>query len=175
MDKIFTKKHRDCIAMIESGVDKFKDAMRLQDHSYQNDLIIKAVETLEMGFHKAIVEPNVLIASAPFEYKFKYSLSSRYSRTKKAERILGLVYETFEAMVLDAKTLNECHRALNERVVAKKTLQNSIDVLTDCTKKVRGKTLDSHRTIMLQNLWIQLVNKMYLTINQFHEQMQREE
>jgi hypothetical protein len=175
MDKIFTKKHRDCIAMIESGVDKFKDAMRLQDHSYQKDLIIKAVETLETGFPKAIVELNALIASAPFEYKFKYSLSSRYSLTKKAERILGLVYETFEAMVLDAKTLNECHRALNERVVAKKTLQNSIDVLTDCTKKVRGKTLDSHRTIMLQNLWIQLVNKMYLTINQFHEQMQREE
>jgi di/tripeptidase len=141
MDKIFTNKHRDCIAMIQSGGDICKDAIRLHDHSYQKDLIVKAIKTLETGFNKSIAELNALIVSAPFECNFKYPLSYGYYRTKKAERILDLVYETFEALVLDAKTLNECHKALNEPVVAKKALRYRIDFLTECTKKAREKSM----------------------------------
>lgn len=107
----------DRMALIEAGIEQYRQAMDVRDLGRQERLIEDAIQTLNTGLKQTLSSLKRQIENAPDP---KISFPDNWVRNKSevAKEKLALAEESFQMCLIGLKTLALCYEAGNERLAA---------------------------------------------------------
>lgn len=131
IEQLSLEMHRDRIAEIRSGESQFREAVLCEDELNQRPLIHNAIQSLHVGLKKTIAELRTRIAEAPSPESgyFEHLVQNKLG---KAEKTMGLAYESFQETMRGLGILSQCYAALGEPLAAQNTVTHFIDEIAAC-------------------------------------------
>lgn len=157
VENLSIEMHRDRIAEIYSGVEQFERAMEFVDSALRDQCIINATQTLHTGLQKTIEELRSRIAEAPSpENRISDHLAPWYDKIGRANKIMGLACESFQATLHGVETLAECYSVLGQVEAARNALLDYFEKVSNCNVKSaaeKARLVECSGSILPQEPW----------------------
>ncbi|SLM30871.1 hypothetical protein MTBBW1_2500020 [Desulfamplus magnetovallimortis] len=159
ISQISTSLHNDRIAIINSGIQQYHDALLTTRKSTQFHLIVNATQTLNTGINQATKSLKESILNAPnttrsfFENWF-------YRKSDKAIEQITLAEESFHAILTGIKTLADCYISIGEEKVGIHSLQKKLRDLYACDLKTaaeKSRLVPFRGSILPEQIWLDFI------------------